>query len=364
LKREQRKKIEMQNREYEEDVAGRYYSMRVLNSRKHVETIEEKAYKARRVSPTKKHVKADDTTDFDIEELNRRRREAKKKRLVAVKAMEKAKAREKAEFDALEEKLRQANNPLDKVSLKLTMAIKKNQAKLADIFAKIDTDGSGNVTYKEFRRGLFKVGIKLNTKEVHELCKGLDKDGDGVVSYLELKRFMDTSINNTHAAAASIQARWRAKRINMKTKAELKEEYRQKQLREQTMKLTKKSADWQRELQTDLVVDQEEYDDHGRKVKKNRRKQGVYQQKSPKRSPKNSLSDSQKSSSSLNGSTRSLQSSTINSQDNGSTKSLQSSTINSADSKPDIVKWDSTGNEDSSSIDANAVTNWNADNES
>merc|ERR1711907_901699 len=116
-----------------------------------------------------------------IEELNRRRREAKEKRLRAVKAMKKAQAREKAEFDALEEKLRQANNPLDKVSLKLTMAIKKNQAKLADIFAKIDTDGSGNVTYKEFRRGLFKVGIKLNTKEVHELCRGLDKDGDGVV---------------------------------------------------------------------------------------------------------------------------------------------------------------------------------------
>merc|ERR1711871_611646 len=355
IKREQRKQVEMRNREYVEDVSGRYYSMRVLNARKHVETIEEKAYKARRVSPMKKFFKADDTTDFDIEELNRRRREAKEKRLRAVKAMEKAKAREKAEFDALEEKLRLANNPLDKVSLKLTMAIKKNQAKLADIFRKIDTDGSGNVTYKEFRRGLFKVGIKLNTKEVHELCKGLDKDGDGVVSYLELKRFMDTSINNTHAGAASIQARWRAKRINMKTKAELKEEYRQKQLKEQTMRLTKKSADWQRELQTDLVVDQDEYDDHGRKIKKSKRKQSVYRQKSPKRSPKSSLSDSQRSSSSFNDSTKSVQSSTMNTTD---------SKPDITDSKPDIVKWDSTGNENSSPIESNTITNWNADNES
>merc|ERR1711907_427174 len=191
--------------------------------------------------------------------------------------------------------------------------------------------------------------------EVHELCRGLDKDGDGVVSYIELKRFMDTSVNNTHAAAASIQARWRAKRIKMKTKAELKEEYRQKQLKEQTNRLTKKSADWQRELQTDLVVDQNEYDDHGRKKKKNRRKQGLYQQNSPKRSPKNSLSDSQRSSSSFNDSTKSLQSSTMNSTD---------SKPDITDSKPDIVKWDSTGNENSSPIESNTITNWNADNES
>merc|ERR1711981_313445 len=187
--------------------------------------------------------------------------------------------KERKELADLEEKARLADNPLDKVSLKLTMAIKKNSTRLSDIFAKIDTDGSGCVTYKEFRRGLHQVGIKLSTKEVHELCRGLDKDNDGEVSYLELKRFMDNSVNNQHAAAASIQARWRAKRVNMKTKAELKEEYRQNQINEQRSKLTKKSQDWKRELETDLVVDEEEFDARGRRVKKNNRKKGVFHQK-------------------------------------------------------------------------------------
>jgi len=357
VKREQRRKAEMRNREYVEDVSGRYYSMRVRNQRKHVETIEEKSYKAKRVSPRSKHIKPDDTTDFDIEELNRRRKEAKEKRQRAVRAMEKAKAKERAEFEALEEKLRLANNPLDKVSLKLTMALKKNHGKLSEIFAKIDTDGSGSVTYKEFRRGLFQVGIKLSTKETHELCTGLDKDGDGDVSYLELKRFMDNSINNTHAAAASIQARWRAKRINMKTKAELKEEYRQKQLKDQTKRLKKQSQDWKRELETDLVVDEEEFDARGRRVKKNNRKKGVFHQKnSPRGSPKNSLSDSQRSNKSLN-----------NSQSNNSNinTSSSNSTINSDEGKSDIVKWDSNGNnnDNNNSIDANHLTNWNAENQ-
>jgi len=286
------------------------------------------------------------------------------KRQRAVRAMEKAKAKEKAEFDALEEKLRMANNPLDKVSLKLTMALKKNQGKLSDIFAKIDTDGSGSVTYKEFRRGLFQVGIKLSTKEVHELCTGLDKDGDGDVSYLELKRFMDNSVNNTHAAAASIQARWRAKRINMKTKAQLKEEYRQKQLNDQTTRLKKKSADWKREVETDLVVDQNEYDERGRRRNDSPkyRKQSIYHQKnSPKGSPKN-LNDSQRS----NSSSRSLDNSQSNSNlgMSGRNSTINNSNGSNNEEKSDIVKWDSNGNNnENSSIDSKHLTNWNAEDE-
>ena len=168
---------------------------------------------------------------------------------------------------------------------------------------------------------------------------------------------MDNSVNNTHAAAASIQARWRAKRVNMKTKAELKEEYRQKQLKDQTKRLKKKSQDWKRELATDLVVDEEEFDARGRRVKKNNRKKSVFHQKnSPRGSPKNSLSDSQRSNKSLN-----------NSQSNNSNinTSSSNSTINSDEGKSDIVKWDSNGNnnDNNNSIDANHLTNWNAENQ-
>jgi len=197
--------------------------------------------------------------------------------------MEKAKKREQDELEKLEERFRYSNNPVDKLSLKLTIALKKNSNKLSDIFARMDLDGSGTVTYKEFRRGLFEVGIKLNTKEVTELCQALDKDGDGDVSYLELKRFMDNSKNNEHAAAASIQARWRTKRIKMKTKAELKEEYRQKVLREQQDRLELRAKRWKEDMAetAHILEGVNEYDEQGRRIKEPplRKKAGIPRQK-------------------------------------------------------------------------------------
>merc|ERR1711907_249334 len=272
--RSDRIKKEKMNREYVEDVANRNYSMHMQNSRKFVSRVEKKNYVAKRVSPRRSHDHADDHTGFNIEELNQRRVEAKKRRIRAVKAMEKAKKREQAELEKLEERFRYSNNPVDKLSLKLTIALKKNSNKLSDIFARMDLDGSGTVTYKEFRRGLFEVGIKLNTKEVTELCQALDKDGDGDVSYLELKRFMDKSKNNEHAAAASIQARWRTKRIKMKTKAELKEEYRLKVLKEQQDRLELRAKRWKEDMaETSHILEGvNEYDEQGRRIRQSPRR--------------------------------------------------------------------------------------------
>jgi Ca2+-binding EF-hand superfamily protein len=265
----QRIKKEKRNREYVEDVANRNYSIHIQNSRKFVSRVEKKSYTAKRVSPREAHDHADDHTGFNIEEMNQRRADAKKRRIRAVKAMEKAKEKEQAELEKLEERFKYSNNPVDKLSLKLTIALKKNSTKLSDIFARMDLDGSGTVTYKEFRRGLFEVGIKLNTKEVTELCQALDKDGDGDVSYLELKRFMDNSKNNEHAAAASIQARWRTKRIKMKTKAELKEDYRQKVLKEQQDRLELRTKRWKEDMaETSHILEGEnEYNAQGRRIK-------------------------------------------------------------------------------------------------
>merc|ERR1712072_572487 len=211
----------------------------------------------------------------------------KKRRARAVRAMEKAKEREKEELEKMEEKLRMADNSVDKLSLKLSIALRKNSKKLSDIFATIDVDGSGTVTYKEFRRGLYDVGIKLNTKEATELCTALDKDGDGDVSYLELKRFMANSRNNEQAAAATIQARWRGKRINMKTKAQLKQEHEAKVHEEQTKRLQLREQRWKQDMKDvdHILKGEDEYDHRGRRIKKKSspKKSGVYRQpKSPK----------------------------------------------------------------------------------
>ena len=285
----EREQAERKNRKFIEDVEHRNYSMHVINTRKYVKTVSGPGdtYKAKRISPRKSHSAADDHSGFNIEELNERRRESKKRRARAVKAMEKAKAKEKEELEKMEEKLRMADNPVDKLSLKLSIALRKNSKKLSDIFATIDVDGSGTVTYKEFRRGLYDVGIKLNTKEATELCTALDKDGDGDVSYLELKRFMDNSKNNEQAAAAAIQARWRGKRINMKTKAQLKQEYQAKVLEEQNKRLQQREKRWKEDMKDvdHILKGEDEYDHRGRRIKKgpSPKKTGVPRQpKSPK----------------------------------------------------------------------------------
>ena len=126
---------------------------------------------------------------FDLDELKKRRAEAQKARRASIAKVKEMQINEKKERERVEELLQKANNPLDKLSIKLHYELRKNMRKLSEIFAIMDTDGSGTVTYKELRL-LFRVGIKINTKEAQILCEGLDRDGDGAIAYNELARFL------------------------------------------------------------------------------------------------------------------------------------------------------------------------------
>ena len=199
----------------------------------------------------KTHPKQKDLTkvdqDFDLDELNRRRNEAKMKRRQSMMKLNKAKEKDEEERLKVEEKMRLADSPLDKLSIKLHYEIRKNLVKLSDVFSQMDTDGSGSLTYKEFRKGLFNVGVKLSTKEALILCEGLDKDGDLEINYKELARFLAQTKNGEESAAMQIQARMRARRVNTKTLAQKKKEFEDKKAKEHQTAMLANTAEWDEE---------------------------------------------------------------------------------------------------------------------
>ena len=227
---------EAAKKDFQQDASTRHYQMRFKSYPKQTDV-------------TKVNQK------FDMEELNKRRSEAQKARRASMANVKRMQAKEKEEADRVEEQIRQADHPLDKLSLKLHYELRKNMKKLSDIFALMDTDGSGTVTYKELRAGLFRVGIKLNTKEAQTLCEGLDKDGDGEIAYNELARFLAATKGGEESAAMVIQARLRANKVNTKTLAQKKEEFERKKQEEQNARLAADRAAWdkkQKKMEQDL----------------------------------------------------------------------------------------------------------------
>merc|ERR1712166_964480 len=111
----------------------------------------------------------------------------------------------------------------------------------------MDNDGSGSLTYKEFRKGLFNVGVKLSTKEAQILCEGLDKGGDGEINYKELARFLAQTKGGEESAAMQIQARIRANKVKTKTLAQKKQEFEENKAKEHKKAMLAKTAEWEAE---------------------------------------------------------------------------------------------------------------------
>ncbi|KAJ8754660.1 hypothetical protein K2173_010751 [Erythroxylum novogranatense] len=80
-----------------------------------------------------------------------------------------------------------AMNKLKKLALKViaeNLSTEEIQG-LKAMFANIDTDNSGTITYDELKSGLARLGSKLTEAEVKQLMEAADVDGNGSIDYIE-----------------------------------------------------------------------------------------------------------------------------------------------------------------------------------
>ncbi|XP_010529441.1 PREDICTED: calcium-dependent protein kinase 21 [Tarenaya hassleriana] len=80
-----------------------------------------------------------------------------------------------------------AMNKLKKLALKV---IAENMSEeeikgLKTMFANMDTDKSGTITYEELKTGLARLGSRLSETEVKQLMEAADVDGNGTIDYIE-----------------------------------------------------------------------------------------------------------------------------------------------------------------------------------
>mmetsp|Transcript_30567 Transcript_30567/g.97574 ORF Transcript_30567/g.97574 Transcript_30567/m.97574 type:complete len:549 (+) Transcript_30567:129-1775(+) len=80
-----------------------------------------------------------------------------------------------------------AMNKIKKMALKViaTNLSEEEITGLKQMFAAIDTDNSGTITYEEMRTGLAKMGSELAEGEVKQLMEAADVDGNGSIDYEE-----------------------------------------------------------------------------------------------------------------------------------------------------------------------------------
>ena len=82
-------------------------------------------------------------------------------------------------------------NPGMPISEQLGLALKKNAARVIDLFRQWDTDGDGEVSREEFHKAMPKLGLEdLDKKSVDDLFNAWDADGGGSLDFKELSTIL------------------------------------------------------------------------------------------------------------------------------------------------------------------------------
>merc|ERR1719450_1269856 len=76
----------------------------------------------------------------------------------------------------------------DEILRQLSILLKKKRMRASDLFKKIDSSGDGSLEGPELREGLEGLGLKCSDEEFAAVMNKIDKDGGGDVSLREFDR--------------------------------------------------------------------------------------------------------------------------------------------------------------------------------
>ena len=135
-----------------------------------------------------------------LEEVKSLQRDIKE-RVAKEEAAKKAAEKKKAEAEA---KKKKSAGPLGSfdldegpgappISEQIAMALRKNSARVLDLFRSWDTDGDGEVTRAEFHEAMPKLGLDVPKKEIDTLFSEWDKDGGGALTLRELQKILSAA---------------------------------------------------------------------------------------------------------------------------------------------------------------------------
>ena len=116
----------------------------------------------------------------ELREKMKRQEEERNKRDAGLK--EEAKARSRVIANAVDQM------SLDRpIAAQLSELMRREGARVRDLFTEWDQDGSGTVDHDEFHRALMLLGLKTERKASDALFATLDPDGSGSIEYNELE---------------------------------------------------------------------------------------------------------------------------------------------------------------------------------
>ena len=99
------------------------------------------------------------------------------------------------------------SNPDMPISKQLGMALKKNAARVIDLFRQWDTDGDGEVSRPEFHKAMPALGLDIDKKDIDALFNEWDADGGGSLDFKELSTILKGAGRAPTIAAAGAAAK-------------------------------------------------------------------------------------------------------------------------------------------------------------
>ena len=75
----------------------------------------------------------------------------------------------------------------DEMEGQLIMLLSKNMTRVMDLFRQWDANDDGQISKKEFKRGMATLGFSVGGEEVEKLFEQMDPDGSGTIDFRELE---------------------------------------------------------------------------------------------------------------------------------------------------------------------------------